>query len=67
MKKYQITIRPDGTVKVEALDCAGDSCTELTLGVEKRLGSAVGERQLKPEYHQTEEEVARTRVQEGGA
>ena len=57
MKKIQITLHKDGTQKIEVLEASGTECTELTAGFEKRLGTQVGERVLKPEYHETQHEV----------
>jgi len=59
MKKIKITLHPDGTQKVEVLGAVGDECLAFTAELEKRLGTQVGERQLKPEYHETEAERER--------
>ena len=56
MKKVKITIRKDGTQKVEAVDVVGESCVELTRSFEQRLGKVVGERVYKPEHEMTEQE-----------
>ena len=56
MKKIKITIRKDGTQKVEAVDVVGDSCVELTQSFEKRLGKVEGERVYKPEHEMPEQE-----------
>ena len=56
MKKIKITIRKDGTQKVEAVDVVGDGCVELTRSFEERLGEVEGERVYKPEYEMTEQE-----------
>jgi len=56
MKKIRITIRKDGTQKVEALGVVGESCVELTRSFEERLGEVEGERVLKPEYEAAEPE-----------
>jgi hypothetical protein len=69
MKKIQITIRKDGTQKVEVLGCQGQDCTELTRELERRLGAAEGERTFKPEYYESaaEQETERQEETEGGA
>ena len=56
MKKIKITIRKDGTQKIEVLGAQGEECIEFTEELEKRLGSGVGERKLKPEYRERAEE-----------
>ena len=69
MKTIQITLRKDGTQKVEALNCTGPEGKDLTRVYEERLGTPEGERTLKAEYHETvqQSESERARVQEGGA
>ena len=57
MKKIKITIKKDGTQKVEVLGAVGDQCVEFTKELEKRLGTKVGDRVLKDEYHQQERET----------
>ncbi len=64
MKKVKITIRKDGTQKVEALGVVGEGCEELTRSFEQRLGEVEGERVYKPEYEMTEEEHEQTREYE---
>jgi hypothetical protein len=59
MKKMKITIHKDGTQKVEVLGAVGDSCVQFTQELEKRLGTPLGPRELKPEYHETETESER--------
>jgi hypothetical protein len=49
MKKVKITIAKDGTERIEVLGAAGDECLAFTRDLERRLGSIVGERTLKPE------------------
>ena len=61
MKKMKITIHKDGTQKIEVLSAAGEECVEFTQQMERRLGSQVGERELKPEYSETEHEAERDR------
>ena len=64
MKKMKITIRKDGTQKVEVLGAVGPECVEFTRQLESRLGTQLGERELKPEYHDTETETERDREYE---
>ena len=64
MKKMKITIHKDGTQKVEVLGAVGPECVEFTRQLENRLGTQLGERELKPEYHETETETERDREYE---
>ncbi|HPY78040.1 MAG TPA: DUF2997 domain-containing protein [Anaerohalosphaeraceae bacterium] len=59
MKKIKITLHKDGTQKIEVLGAVGESCLELTRALEQRMGTSIGQRELKPEYHQTETEQER--------
>ncbi len=59
MKKMKITIRKDGTQKIEVLGAVGDECVTFTQEMERRLGKQEGERELKPEYEAAEGEVVR--------
>lgn len=59
MKKMKITIHKDGTQKVEVLGAVGEGCVQFTQQLEKRLGTPLGERELKPEYCETETETER--------
>ena len=52
MSKIKITLRKDGTQKVEVLDAVGNDCVELTRQLEGRLGVATGKRELKPEFNE---------------
>ncbi len=56
MKKIRITLHRDGTQKVEVLGAVGEECLAFTAELEKRLGTPIGERVLKPEFHETETE-----------
>ena len=51
MRKIKVTLRKDGTQKVEVVDAVGTDCVELTRQLEGRLGVAAGKRELKPEFH----------------
>lgn len=51
MKKIQVTIRRDGTQRIEVMGAGGDECIAFTEELEKRLGEAASPRELKPEYH----------------
>ena len=55
----KITIRKDGTQKIEVLGAVGDECVTFTQEMERRLGKQEGERELKPEYEAAEGEVVR--------
>ena len=57
MKKMKITLRKDGTQKIEVLNAVGDECLAFTRELEARLGAPAGERELKPEYHESDTEV----------
>ncbi len=57
MKKMKITLRKDGTQKIEVLNAVGDECVAFTRELEARLGVPAGERELKAEYHESEAEV----------
>lgn len=59
MKKIKITLHKDGTQKVEALGIVGEGCVQFTQELERRLGTPLGPRELKPEYHETESETER--------
>ena len=61
MKKIKITLRKDGTQKVEVLDAVGTECESFTRELERRLGQQIGDRTLKPEYEMTESEVEQQR------
>ena len=61
MKKIKITLHKDGTQKVEVIGACGQDCLQFTAQFEKRLGRVEGERTLKPEYHETAQEVERDR------
>lgn len=64
MRKIQITLRPDGTQKVEVLDAVGTDCLEFSGVFEKRLGTQEGERVFKPEFYETEAAVERVQERE---
>lgn len=66
VKKIRITISRDGTQRVEVEDAIGDECVRFTRDLERRLGHAVGERTLKPEYHDEPPREAEAE-EEGGA
>lgn len=61
MKKIKVTLHKDGTQHIEVLGAVGETCVEFTRALEKRLGVQLGEREFKPEYHETEAEVERDR------
>lgn len=53
MAKIKIVLRKDGTQTIEALEAEGDSCIALTQGLEQKAGKVI-DRQLKPEFYETE-------------
>ncbi len=59
MKKIKITLHKDGTQKLEVLGAVGPECVQFTQELENRLGTPLGQRELKPEYHETESETER--------
>jgi len=59
MRKIKVTLHKDGTQKIEVLGATGDNCLEFTSELERRLGTQVGDRVLKPEYHEEEREAER--------
>ena len=59
MKKIKITLHADGTQNVEVLGAAGPACLEFTAELEKRLGAPIGERELKSEYNESEQQHER--------
>ena len=61
MKKIKITLHKDGTQKLEVLGAVGDECLEFTRELEECLGTPVGERELKPEYDETQVQQERDR------
>jgi len=54
MRIIRITSNRDGMNHIECFGFTGEDCVKTTLEVERRLGLQVGERQLKPEFHETE-------------
>lgn len=50
----EITIEPNGDVKVEGIDISGPDCEQLTRGIEQALGSVESKRR-KPEYSRPRE------------
>jgi len=67
MKKIKITLRKDGTQKVEALGVVGESCLGLTKALERRLGTEVDGRTLKPEFAIEPSESESEREREAGS
>ena len=56
MKKIKITLHKDGTQQIEVLGAVGQECLAFTAELEKRLGTSVGPRDLKPEYDEAPSE-----------
>ena len=57
MPKVEVTLSPDGSIKVEAVGYKGKSCEDATKFLEA-LGSKQGTRR-KPEYYQEEVKLGR--------
>jgi hypothetical protein len=55
MRKIRVKISSAGHPSIEVLDARGEACVELTKALEERLGTPGGERELKPEYQESEE------------
>jgi hypothetical protein len=55
MQELEVLISPTGEVKIEVKGAQGDSCLELTRGLENALGT-VEDRQLKSEYYNQKEQ-----------
>lgn len=53
MKEIIVTIKPDGSIQVEAVGYKGESCKDATKAIEKALG-IVSKETLKPEYYEKE-------------
>ena len=50
-----------GIPPLEVLGAVGEECVEFSRELERRLGVPRGERELKPEYYETQTEVERQR------
>lgn len=50
----RIILHKDGTQTIEVFGAKGSGCIEFSKHLEERLGSPVGERVLKNEYYQEE-------------
>ncbi len=59
-KELEITIGPDGEVKVLVKCIKGASCTEETKFLEEALGNAIESRELTSEYYEQHEGVTQT-------
>lgn len=53
MKSIEVTVSPEGEVKIEAVGYKGSSCALATKALEQAMGLA-GKSTKKPEYHATE-------------
>ncbi len=49
MRSVEVTIKPDGSIEIEAVGFKGGACEKATEAVEKALG-VVASRRLKPEH-----------------
>ena len=47
----EVTIEPDGQIKIDAIGFKGADCDQATRYLEEALG-VIGQKQKKPEYHQ---------------
>jgi hypothetical protein len=61
MKTIEVIVKPDGSLKIDALGFQGADCEKATRFLEQALGKVSG-KQKKPEYHRR----ATTRQQVGG-
>lgn len=55
-KELEITIYPDGDVKIETIGIRGEACLQEVLPIQEVLGH-VKERKLKGEFYEQETEV----------
>ena len=53
MAQIKMIIGKDGTTRMEVIGADGGTCLEKTRSFEEALGTQVGERVLKPEFHET--------------
>lgn len=53
MKSIEVTVSPEGEVKIEAVGFRGGSCTLATKALEQAMGLS-GKSTKKPEYNATE-------------
>lgn len=51
MKTIQVTVAPDGSIKIEGVGFKGAECEKATKFLEDALG-VTADRKRKPEYHQ---------------
>jgi hypothetical protein len=55
-QEIEVTIQPDGSVKLHVRGAAGTQCLSLTANLEKALGGQILSRDHTPEYDQTVEQ-----------
>jgi len=55
VQEIEVTIRPDGQVRVKVRGVQGESCIGLTRELERYLGGRIVHRQHTDEYHQQPE------------
>jgi hypothetical protein len=55
-QEIEVTIQPDGSVKLHVRGAAGTQCLSLTADLEKALGGQVLSRDHTPEYDQPDEQ-----------
>jgi hypothetical protein len=58
MEKINITITPDGAVKLDLDGFTGGKCLEATKALEALLGGVIEEREMTSEYYSASETVA---------
>lgn len=61
-ESIEITLNPDGTVKIEAQGYKGNTCEQATAFLEEALGMSKTNRRKKPEYHQTNKTGAQQKI-----
>lgn len=57
IQEIEIFILPDGTVKTEVHGVSGKKCLDITRSIEEALGGVVVNRELCPEYHDSEQNI----------
>ena len=50
MKTIEVIVKPDGSLKIDALGFTGPDCEKATRFLEEALGKVAG-KQKKPEFH----------------
>jgi hypothetical protein len=55
-QEIEVTIQPDGSVKLHVSGAVGTQCLSLTADLEKALGGQILTRDRTPEYDQSDEQ-----------